>query len=186
MAPSMTSSPIEIAHIGLRTRSPERMIDFYQRLVGAKVVLANDSISVLAWDQEHHRLALLHDKTAVPKQENAAGFDHVALKFASVKDLVQVYRAGKEAGIMPKFCLNHGVSTSLYYSDPDGNKIEMLIEAYDNADEVQKHMKNLDPANVKAVRLDPEELLRRVDAGESNESLRKAGFIGSKPLEANI
>ncbi|TDZ32393.1 Biphenyl-2,3-diol 1,2-dioxygenase 2 [Colletotrichum spinosum] len=169
MAPSMTPSPIEIAHIGLRTTSPERMIDFYQRLVGAKVVLANDSISVLAWDQEHHRLALLHDKTAVPKQENAA-----------------IYRAGREAGIMPKFCLNHGVSTSLYYSDPDGNKIEMLIEAYDNADEVQKHMKNLDPANVKAVRLDPEELLRRVDAGESNESLRKAGFIGSKPLEANI
>ncbi|WYZ34044.1 hypothetical protein EsH8_I_000320 [Colletotrichum jinshuiense] len=174
-------APTAIAHIGLRTRHPERLVSFYQALLGARVVLTNDFISVLTWDEEHHRFAIIRDATATPKQVNASGLDHIALKFASANDLVQVYRHAKEADITPKFCLNHGVTTSLYYTDPDGNDIEAQIEAYSDPLDVQKHMMAIDPTNVRAVRFDPEELLRRVEAGEDDESLRKAGLLGPQP-----
>ncbi|KAJ3958266.1 hypothetical protein N0V92_005143 [Colletotrichum tropicale] len=173
--------PTAIAHIGLRTRQPARLVSFYQALLRTRVVLTNDFIFVLTWDQEHHRIAIIHDANAVPKQANASGVDHIALKFASAKDLVQVYRHAKEADITPKFCLNHGVTTSLYYTDPDGNKIEAHIEAYDDPDDVQRHMKAIDPTNIEAVRFDPEDLLRRVEAGEDDESLRRAGLLGPQP-----
>ncbi|KAF4832994.1 Biphenyl-2,3-diol 1,2-dioxygenase 2 [Colletotrichum tropicale] len=178
-------TPTAIAHIGLRTRNPDKLVSFYQVLLGAREVLANDFISVLTWDKEHHRLAIIHDETAVPKQTNASGLDHIALKFASAKDLVQVYRHAKEADITPKFCLNHGVTTSLYYTDPDGNNIEAHIEAYSDPEDVQRHMKDIDPANVRAVRFDPEELLRRVEDGENDESLRKAGLLGPQPASVS-
>ncbi|KAE9567046.1 hypothetical protein CGMCC3_g16793 [Colletotrichum fructicola] len=157
------------------------LASFYQVLVGARVVLTNDFISVLTWDEEDHRLAIIHDATAVPKQANTRGLDHIALKFASAKDLVQVYRHAKEADIMPKFCLNHGVTTSLYYTDPDGNNIDAQIEAYTDPNDVQRHMKAIDPTNIRAVRFDPEDLLRRVEAGEDDESLRRAGLLGPQP-----
>ncbi|KAK2757151.1 biphenyl-2,3-diol 1,2-dioxygenase 2 [Colletotrichum kahawae] len=181
MTTDRVPAPSSIAHIGLRTRNPEKLVSFYQALLGAQVVLTNDFISVLTWDEEHHRLAIIHDANASPKQANASGLDHIALKFASAKDLAQVYSHAKEADITPKICLNHGVTTSLYYTDPDGNNIEAQIEAYNDPEDVQRHMKALDPTNIKAVKFDPEELLRRVDAGEDNESLRKAGLLGPQP-----
>lgn len=174
-------APTAIAHIGLRTRNPDKLVSFYQILLGARVVLTNDFISVLTWDEEHHRLAIIHDDTAVPKQTKASGVDHIALKFASAKDLVQVYRHAKEAAITPNFCLNHGVTTSLYYTDPDGNNIEAHIEAYSDPDDVERHMKAIDPTKIKAVRFDPEDLLRRVEAGEDDESLKRAGLLGPQP-----
>ncbi|GKT43497.1 biphenyl-2,3-diol 1,2-dioxygenase 2 [Colletotrichum spaethianum] len=178
MAPFSVPAPSEIAHLGFRTSNPQRLVDFYLKFLGARVVLINDFISVLTWDQEHHRLAIINDAIAIPKKENTCGLDHVALKFASVGELVKVYQSGREAGIKPFLCLNHGVSTSLYYRDPDGNRIEALIEAYNNPEDVQKHMATLDPLNIKAARFDPEDLMRRVNAGEDDEALRRAGFIG--------
>ncbi|KAK1569888.1 glyoxalase/Bleomycin resistance protein/Dioxygenase superfamily protein [Colletotrichum navitas] len=181
MASNAVPAPAEIAHLGFRTTNPERLVDFYQKFLGARILLANDFISLLAWDKEHHRLAIINDPAAAAKDEGACGIDHIALKFASVNDLVKVYRSGKEAGITPFQCLNHGVSSSLYYKDPDGNHVEAMIEAYDNPEDVFKHMKGLDPTKVKLVKFDPEDLLRRVDAGEDEETLRKAGFIGPPP-----
>ncbi|KAF6813523.1 biphenyl-2,3-diol 1,2-dioxygenase 2 [Colletotrichum sojae] len=181
MSSNRVPAPISIAHIGLRTRNAEKLVAFYQNLLGARVVLANDYISVLTWDEEHHRLAIIHDATAVPKQSNSSGVDPIALKFASVRDLVQVYRQAKDTGIVPDRCINHGVSTSLYYADPDGNKIDALIEAYDDPEDVQRHMGSLNAADIRVVKFDPEELRRRDEAGEDDESLRGAGLLGPPP-----
>ncbi|KXH25852.1 glyoxalase/Bleomycin resistance protein/Dioxygenase superfamily protein [Colletotrichum simmondsii] len=166
-------SPIEIAHLGLRTRNPTTLVTFYKTLLNAHVVLQNDYISVLTWDKEHHRLAILHQtppstsssdtNTALVTSTNpspSTGLDHIALKFASLKDLARMYHAGKAGGIEPHLCLDHGVTTSLYYRDPDGNQIETMIENYDNPEDVWKHMNSLDPSNTRGVVFDPEELLR--------------------------
>ncbi|KAK2025684.1 glyoxalase/Bleomycin resistance protein/Dioxygenase superfamily protein [Colletotrichum zoysiae] len=181
MASNSVPAPSGIAHLGFRTMNTARLVDFYQKLLGARVLLANDFISLLAWDEQHHRLAIINDPTAGAKDESASGIDHFALKFASVGDLVNVYRSAKEAGITPVQCFNHGVSSSLYYKDPDGNHVEAMIEAYDKPEDMEKHMKGLDPLKVKPAVFDPEDLLRRVDAGEDDETLRKAGFIGPPP-----
>jgi hypothetical protein len=35
----------------------------------------------------------------------------------------------KAAGFKPVYCMNHGATVSIYYSDPDGHKNEMMVEA---------------------------------------------------------
>ncbi len=36
----------------------------------------------------------------------------------------------KELGIEPDVCLNHGMTLSLYYADPDGNMVELQVDNY--------------------------------------------------------
>jgi catechol 2,3-dioxygenase len=40
----------------------------------------------------------------------------------------------KETGIEPDYCLNHGVATSLYYTDPDQNLVELQVDNFGNWD----------------------------------------------------
>ena len=45
----------------------------------------------------------------------------------------------KGEGIEPYWCLNHGPTTSMYYKDPDGNKVELQIDNFDT-DETNRWM----------------------------------------------
>ncbi|KXH42184.1 glyoxalase/Bleomycin resistance protein/Dioxygenase superfamily protein [Colletotrichum salicis] len=167
-----TPSPIEIAHLGLRTNNPTPLVSFYKTLLNAHIVLQNNYLSVLTWDKEHHRLVILHSpststtlsSSSIPTTSSntppPTGLDHIALKFTSLDDLARMYHAGKAGGIESHLCLDHGVTTSLYYKDPDGNQIETMVGNYDNPGDVWKHMNNLDPDNSRGVQFKPEELLR--------------------------
>jgi hypothetical protein len=55
---------------------------------------------------------------------------HLAYTFASAEDLFQRYVEVKEKGIEPAMPLQHGVTTSLYYEDPDGNFVELQIDNF--------------------------------------------------------
>ncbi|KAK1635907.1 hypothetical protein BDP81DRAFT_472577 [Colletotrichum phormii] len=131
-----TPSPIKIAHLGLRTNNPTPLVSFYKPLLNAHIVLQNNYISVLTWAKDHRRLAIFHSplpstpafssSSSIPTASSnntppPTGLDHIALKFASLNDLARMYHAGKAGGIEPHLYLDHGVTTSMYYKDPDGN-----------------------------------------------------------------
>ena len=40
------------------------------------------------------------------------------------------YARLKGLGIEPDACVNHGVTTSLYYADPDGNQVELQVDNF--------------------------------------------------------
>ena len=50
------------------------------------------------------------------------------------EQLVHAYERIRDEGIVPKSCINHGFTTSLYYADPDGNEVEL---AMDNQEDVE-------------------------------------------------
>jgi hypothetical protein len=39
--------------------------------------------------------------------------------------------------IRPFYSINHGPTTSLYYTDPDGNRVELLVDNFATAGEGQ-------------------------------------------------
>ncbi|KAK1688908.1 hypothetical protein BDP55DRAFT_547224, partial [Colletotrichum godetiae] len=122
------------------------LVSFSKTLRNAHVVLQNNYISVLMWDKEHHRLAILHSPSpSIPLSSSSSssipstfsnntppltGLDHIVLKFAFLDDLARMYHAGKTGGIEPHLCLDHGVTTSMYCKDPDGNQIETIVKNY--------------------------------------------------------
>ena len=55
---------------------------------------------------------------------------HSAFEYDSFDDLMASYKRLKDEGIVPDFSLDHGLTTSLYYRDPEGNFVELQSDAF--------------------------------------------------------
>lgn len=76
---------------------------------------------------------------------------------------------------------------SIYYEDPDGNQIETQVDSFEDPEEATKFMASEEFAeNPIGVDFDPEELIRRLQAGESEESLKKREKIGPRGLPPHM
>ncbi len=96
------------------------------------------------------------------------GLHHVAFTFGSMEEFLDNYVRLRDRGIRPFFCVNHGPTTSMYYRDPDGNRVELQIDNFATAKEGQDWM--LSPAfdrNPIGVEYDPDDLVKRFKAGVS-------------------
>lgn len=85
------------------------------------------------------------------------------------------------------WCVNHGPTTSFYYKDPDGNKIEAQVDNFDTVEEAAAFFYTPEFAeNPIGVDFDPEELIRRLRTGENRKSIMKRPNIGPRSAFANI
>jgi catechol-2,3-dioxygenase len=178
--------PAKLAHIVRRTRRLDEMVRWYCLVLGAEVVHSDDVLAFLTYDDEHHRIAL----AAIPGLEDqpamAVGTDHVAFTHADVGDLLYTYARLKREGIEPYWCINHGPTTSMYYKDPDGNRIEFQVDNFPSADETNRWIRSGDFArNPIGVVFDADALYERYRAGEPFETLlaRPALPDGTTPFE---
>jgi len=69
--------------------------------------------------------------------------------------------------------VNHGVTTSMYYHDPDNNQVELLIDnfATDVAGKAYMRGRSKSDKNPVGVVYEPDELVTRVRAGLRIEEL---------------
>jgi catechol 2,3-dioxygenase-like lactoylglutathione lyase family enzyme len=137
-----TMTEFRLSHVVLQTGQLAAMRDWYLAVLDARVVYENPVICLTTFDDEHHRLALLalpaeglHERTPT-----TIGLSHSAFTFGSMKDLVARYRALRKADIVPWVPVQHGITTSLYYRDPDGNTVELQIDNFSSADEATQYM----------------------------------------------
>ncbi len=129
--------PAYFAHFVLRVRNLEKSLAWYQTAVSMEVVNRSGPIAFLTFDEEHHRLALLQ----TPVQEPAPpGADHVAYTFNELGDLLSHYVRLKNEGIKPVWTINHGPTTSMYYEDPDGNRVEFQVDNFETEAELKGWM----------------------------------------------
>jgi catechol-2,3-dioxygenase len=119
-------------HVNLKTTRLQEMIDFYSVLVGAEVIHQDAVGAWLSNDAANHRIALLAfpDFADDPDKERHTGLHHTAYEYAEFDELNATYLRLKDAGIEPAFCLDHGMTFSYYYSDPDGNYVELQIDCF--------------------------------------------------------
>lgn len=166
--------PVEYAHIVLSTPQPEKLADWYCKVLGMEVVMQCPFITFLTWDDSQDRLAIVPIQEATPRQPNTPGLHHAAFEVGSLRELVDQYRALKEQGILPVRCMNHGVATSMYYEDPDGNQIELTKSAFGSVGDLNAWlMTGAFDQNPVGVLCDPDELCARVDSGEPETEILK-------------
>jgi len=163
--------PSKFAHIVYRTHRFDDMIAWYQKVFDAKVQHYNPAIAFVTYDEEHHRVAFLNLSVFEPdgpkERHDRVGTDHVAYTFNSMRDLMENYAQLKEMGILPYWRLHHGVTISLYYGDPDGNRMEFQVDVYPTNEEANAFMKGPGFAqNPIGVEFEPDEWLQRLRAGE--------------------
>ena len=176
-------APGYIAHWVVKTARLKEMIDWYGTVFGARVVHQDDRLTFLTWDAESHRLALLR----VPKllryvlplarlRRKFYGIDHIGLTVPSLERLLVTYERLKRAGITPVWAINHGPTTSLYYEDPDGIRLEFQVENLPTASETAEYFGT--PAyrdNPIGVTFDPDCLLAQMRSGVARDELVKQG-----------
>ena len=168
--------PTKLAHLVFQTNRLPAMRDWYCAVLDGRVIWGNDRLSFVTYDDEHHRVAFL-DLGPLAHRDLAGGdlryratdqpgLHHVAFTFASMGELLDNYERLAARGIRPFRSINHGPTTSMYYVDPDGNRVELQIDNFATAEEGQAWM--LSPAfdrNPIGVEFDPDDLVRRFHAG---------------------
>ncbi len=119
-------------HVNLKTTRLQEMIDYYRTLVGAEVIFQDQVGAWLSNDGANHRVALLAFPNFVddPQKDTRTGMHHSAFEYASFEDLNASYGRLRDAGIEPALCLDHGMTFSYYYADPDGNNVELQVDCF--------------------------------------------------------
>jgi len=178
-------SPRSMAHVVLKTPDIKRMSAYYKTFLGAHASWESDQLAFLTYDEEHHRIALIHIPGLKPKDQRSAGMDHIAFTYASMTDLLTAYKQRKALGILPMWSTNHGPTTSMYYEDPDGNRLETQVDNFDTAEETNAFMASPEFAkNPIGTDIDPEDLIRRIENGEPESELKKRVDIGPRGPES--
>lgn len=164
--------PERFAHFVLRTSNLAAMRDWYKTVLAARIVFEDDRLCFLTYDDEHHRLALINVPGLQAPTETTWGLAHTAYSYATLRDLLSTWRRLKDKGIEPYRPINHGPTVSMYYKDPDGNAVELQVDAYPTKElaagffDTEAFKQN--PIGVPFV---PEELAAAFEAGVPEEEL---------------
>ena len=171
------ATPSKLAHVVYMTRRFDEMIGWYQNVFEARVQHQNPVVAFLTYDDEHHRFAFVNMTMLNPEgtETNAnskVGVNHVGYTFSNVAELLDTYDRLKRLGVTPYWQVHHGLTLSLYYQDPDGNRMEFQVDCYGNAEEAQVYMSSDAFAmNPIGVEVDFDSLLTQYRAGVPPDSL---------------
>ena len=126
-------SPFKIHHIHIDTNERfDEMVAFYQTLFNAEAVrLTAGRSAFLSFDDSDHKVAIFKRAGLGPRDEKSVGVSHNAFCYASLGELLFVYKKMTASGDQWFHrAVNHGNSTSINYRDPDGNEVETMIDNY--------------------------------------------------------
>lgn len=138
-------------------------------------------MAFLSYDAEHHRIALIEVPGLGAKAHKSAGLDHIAFGYDSLADLLTAYTQRKRLGILPVWSVNHGPTVSMYYADPDGNRLETQVDCFATVEEASAFMTTpAFEANPIGADVDPEELIRKLAAGVPEAELLKREDVGAR------
>ena len=147
----------KIHHVAYRCKDAKETVQWYEKHLGMKFVLAiaeNEVPSTKAPDPYMHVfldagngniLAFFELPNSPPmgRDENTpAWVQHLALKVATVDELVQTKARLEAAGIEVIGPTNHTIFKSIYFFDPNGHRLELAAdvgtpEMYRQLDEVK-------------------------------------------------
>ena len=123
--------PLSMSHIGLYVHDLSRMEDFYTRVLGFTVTdrgtVRGADIVFTSWDpKDHHQVALVSGR---PKDLAYNHLNQISFRVASVEDLQAVWKRVKsEADVTDMRAMDHGNAWSLYFRDPEGNRLEVFCD----------------------------------------------------------
>lgn len=174
-------------HFNLKTTRLQEMIDYYSALVGAEVIHQDAMGAWLSNDDANHRIALLAfpNFSDDPDKDNHTGLHHSAFEYASFDDLNASYLRLREAGIEPDICIDHGMTLSYYYKDPDGNRVELQCDVFGDWERSREWMRTSEEfkANPIGVFVDPGKIACAAAEGAALADIHTRAMAGEFPVE---
>ena len=130
----------KLGHVVLNVRDAAKSRDFYTRALGLKVAHEDPERGTvfLSFGREHHDLALFQMATGEPPEATQPGLHHMAWQLGSFEELRAAYHELKAMGMAVESTAEHNVTRSVYFPDPDGNRVELYCDMVENGFETMR------------------------------------------------
>ncbi|MCC5867015.1 MAG: VOC family protein [Gammaproteobacteria bacterium] len=168
-------APVRMSHVVLNTHPDnyEAMVAWYLAVFEGEIAYANDEVAFLGFDEEHHRIAIAAVPHVVEPRPKAWGLNHFAFTYESLEQLLETYQRLKQGGITPYWPILHGPTTSLYYKDPDLNRVELLCDNLQGEELLEFFKSGAFDENFMGIIFDPDEMHAKLKAGVPKEELTR-------------
>lgn len=126
-----THPETKIGHIHLTVSDIQKSLKFYRDVLGFEVTqYYGDSAVFLSAGGYHHHIGLntWNGKGASRAPAGHTGLYHFAILFPSRKELARIVKRLYELNYKIEGASDHGVSESIYVTDPDGNGVELYAD----------------------------------------------------------
>ena len=122
-----------LGHVVFYVKNLERSLAFYRDLLGFKEVgrIFDGKAVALTSGRTHHEFLFIEVGDAPgPPTGHRIGLYHIGIKIGdSLDDLRTALKELQKAGVTITGASDHTVSQSLYLLDPDGNEVELYVDA---------------------------------------------------------
>jgi catechol 2,3-dioxygenase-like lactoylglutathione lyase family enzyme len=127
-----------VGHVVLGVRDPQKSIKFYTEALGMELVnvLEEMQMAFLSFGERDHDIAVIR----VPDDQpvGSSGLAHTALEIEGGQEqLRELYHRLKDYGARVEFTVDHVLTKSVYFFDPDGNRLEIFSQELPSADAKQ-------------------------------------------------
>ena len=130
----------KLGHVVLKVRDAGKSKEFYTRTLGLQV--AHEDLErgavFLSFGQAHHELALFQLATGETPDATQPGLHHMAWQLGTFGELQAAYRELKAMGVPIESTVEHNVTRSVYFYDPDGNRVELYCDMVENGFETMR------------------------------------------------
>ncbi len=126
------TSTVAFSHFGFFVKDLEKMRAFYTRVLGFvetdRGVARGRPIVFLSRDpREHHQIVLVEGRSGSLDERV---INQISLRVGSLAELKQRWALVKrEADVTDINPTDHGTAWSLYFRDPEGNRIELFVDS---------------------------------------------------------
>ncbi len=124
-----------LGHVVLRVTDRERAKAFYNGVLGLPVCahLDKDGMKMAFFSLgNHHDFAVMEvSGEGSSRSDSAVGLHHVAFNIGTTLEELREAKAKLDAAGIATDPVDHEVTKSLYFRDPDGNGVELYVDASD-------------------------------------------------------
>lgn len=117
------------SHLGLYVTDMASMVSFYTGVLGFSVtdrarIRENDVVFLSRSPNEHHQIVLVPGRAL----QSPSTINQISFRVISLAELRRLHVQLVALGVSGLNPTNHGGSWSVYFSDPEGNRIEFLAQ----------------------------------------------------------
>lgn len=165
-------------HVTFKTSRLDEMVAWYGLVVGARPTFQDANNAWTTNDEANHRVAFLSTPGLGddPDKRSHNGIHHSAFEYESFADLMSSYARLRDEGIAPAFSLDHGMTISIYYKDPEGNFVELQCDSYGDWRQSSEWMRSSPDfaSNPIGTFFDPERVYQAHKGGQGFDELHVA------------
>ncbi len=118
-----------LGHIVLQVADLQRAKTFYHNLLGIPVSAESADWGMVFFTLgDHHNFAIIEVQPGDEAGSAGRGVEHFAFKLNGGLDALRAAKQELEDAGVEVMPVDHNVSYSLYFHDPDGNRLEVYVD----------------------------------------------------------